>query len=83
MIAKPEYEVAYADLCALVDKHAPKMTSLELLAVAGNMVGKLVALQDQRTVDVQTAMEVVARNMEIGNRQCIDALRNAPTAGSA
>lgn len=62
--AKPEYEVAYQDLCALVNKHADCLSALELLAVAANMLGKLVALQDQRKVTPSMAMEVVAQNIE-------------------
>lgn len=67
--ARPEHEVAYQDLTALVSKHADKLSAMELLAVASNMVGKLVALQDQRTTTPDKAMEVVARNLEIGNQQ--------------
>ena len=74
MIAKPEHEVAYQDLCALVNKHADKMSALELLAVAANMLGKLVALQDQRTVTSEKAMRVVAENLELGNAQALGAL---------
>ena len=69
--AKPEHEIAYQDLCALVNKHADKMTALELLAVAANMLGKLIALQDQRKVSTDMAMEVVARNIEVGNKQAV------------
>lgn len=47
MKAKPEHEVAYQDLAKLIRKHADKVTSLELLAIGANMIGKLVALQDQ------------------------------------
>lgn len=72
--ASPEHEVAYQDLCALVNKHADKMTALELLAVASNMLGKLVALQDQRTVTPAHAMEVVAQNIEHGNQQVLEQL---------
>lgn len=74
-LANPEHEVAYQDLCELVGRHADKMTGLELLAIAANMVGKMVALQDQRAVSPATAMEVVARNIEHGNQQVIDQLR--------
>jgi hypothetical protein len=74
LLAKPEHEVAYQDLCQLVNKHADKLTSLELLAVAANMIGKLVALQDQRAVTPAMAMEIVARNIENGNRQVLDRL---------
>ena len=81
MITKPEHEVAFQDLCKLVSKHADKLSSLELLAVAANMVGKLVALQDQRTVTPAEAMEVVAKNLELGNQQVMKQL--AATRGNA
>ncbi|PDT71697.1 hypothetical protein CO683_00625 [Bradyrhizobium ottawaense] len=75
--AKHEHEVAYQDLCALVNRHADKLTALELLAVASNMLGKLVALQDQRTVTPDQAMEVVAQNIEHGNKQVLDQLQRS------
>ena len=68
-------------MCNLVRKHADDMTSLELLAVAANMLGKLVALQDQRTTTPALAMEVVAKNIEQGNKQVLDQLLQ--TQGSA
>lgn len=81
-IAKPEHEVAYQDLCKLIDKHASKLTALELLAVAANMLGKLVALQDQRKTTPEMAMKVVSINMEHGN-QTIVAQLAGPTKGTA
>ena len=76
-LAKPEHEVAYQDLCELVRKHADKLTPLELLAVGANMLGKLVALQDQRVTTPQKAMLVVELNIEHGNRSVIEQLANA------
>jgi hypothetical protein len=73
-MAKPEHEIAYQDLARLIRKHANKLTSAELLAVAANMLGKLVALQDQRTMTPAQAMEIVALNIEEGNRQIIDGI---------
>jgi len=73
-LAKPEHEVAYQDLIALVNKHAGKVTSLELLAIGANMLGKMIALQDQRTVTPAFAMEVVASNIEKGNEQVLSQL---------
>lgn len=81
--AKPEHEVAYQDLCNLVRKHANKLTPLELLAVAANMVGKLVALQDQRVTSPGLAMKVVAENIEHGNQQVLEQLRQSEPAGRA
>lgn len=78
----PAHEVAYQDLAALVSKHAKSLTSVELLAVAANMVGKLVAMQDQRTVTPAMAMEVVAANVEEGNKQVLAQLMMA-AAGKA
>ena len=73
-MAKPEHEVAYQVLCDLIRKHADKMDALELLAVAGNMVGKLIAMQDQSTVTAVVAMETVAKNIEHGNQQVVEGL---------
>lgn len=70
--AKPEHEVAYQDLCKLVSKHAPKVSAVELLAIAANMLGKLVAMQDQRTLTPDQAMEVVAKNIESWNQEIVD-----------
>ncbi len=75
--AKPAHEVAYQDLTKLISKHADDMTGLELLAVAANMLGKLIAMQDQRTVTKDQAMEVVVRNIEHGNAQVLEQLARA------
>jgi hypothetical protein len=73
-IAKSEHEVAYQDITALIAKHAGKLSPLELLAVAGNMVGKLMALQDQRTTTAAKAIETLNANIEAGNKQVVDEL---------
>lgn len=80
-LAKPEHEIAYQDICALVSKHADRLTSAELLAVAANMLGKLVAMQDQRIMTPAVAMQIVAQNIEQGNKQVVDQL--AQSAGRA
>lgn len=80
-LAKPEHEVAYQDIRDLVRRHADKLSAVELLAVAANMVGKLVALQDQRTMSPASAMEIVAENLEHGNKEVLDQLLGQ-TAGN-
>lgn len=74
MLANPEHEVVYQELIALVNKHAAKLDALEVLAVAANMVGKIVAMQDQRKVTPELAMDIVAKNIEVGNNQVIEEL---------
>lgn len=76
-LARPEHEVAYQDLCALASKHADKLSAIELLAVASNMLGKLVAMQDQRTTTPSEAMEIVAQNLEHGNAQVLEQISNS------
>lgn len=72
--ARPEHEVAYQDLTELVRKHADKMSAQELLAIAANMLGKLVAMQDQRTMTPDKAIAIVAANIEAGNQQVLEEL---------
>jgi F420-0:gamma-glutamyl ligase len=79
--AKTEHEVAYQDLCQLVSRHADELTQLDILAIAANMVGKLIALQDQRTLSPSEAMEIVIKNIERGNQQVIEHIER--TEGSA
>ena len=66
------HEVAYQDLCRLVSKHANELSSLQLLAIAGNMVGKLIAMQDQRSISAEQALEVLFYNLQAGNQQILD-----------
>lgn len=70
--AEAQHEALYQDLVALIRKHAGHLSGMEMLAVAANMVGKLIALQDQRSVSPATAMETVRKNIELGNQQALD-----------
>ena len=74
----PEHEVAYQDIVQLVRKHADKLTAAELLAVAANMIGKLAAMQDQRTMTPEMAMEIIANNIEVGNKQALAQVNAEP-----
>lgn len=77
-----KHEIAYQELTALVTRHAVGLTAAEVLAIAANMVGKLIALQDQRTMTREQAMEIVANNIELGNRTVIEQLLQS-TGGRA
>lgn len=74
MLAKPEHEVAYQDLLALVRRHADQLTAAEMLAVAANMLGKLIAMQDHRTMTPDQAIRIVTENIELGNQQVLERL---------
>ena len=82
----PEHAAAYEDLCALIGRHADQVTGVEMLAIAANMVGKLIAIQDRATMTPARAMEIVMANIEGGNREAIesmDTLAECDVAGSA
>jgi len=80
-LAKEEHEVAYQDLCKLVSKHAEKLSAIELLAIASNMLGKLLAMQDQRVTSVEAAKECMILNIERGNQQVIEQLGQSKGRG--
>lgn len=71
---RPEHEVTYQELAALLNSKAGHLDAVEFLAVAANMLGKIIALQDQRTMTRDTVMAIVASNLEAGNQQAVDQL---------
>lgn len=72
-VAKPEHEISYQELAAFMKRQTDKynLSSEELLAVASNMLGKIIALQDQRTMTKDRAMKIVCANLEMGNQHII------------
>ncbi len=82
MIAKKEHEATYQDLVAFLTRHADEVSGEEMLAIAGNMLGKLIAMQDQRTMTRERALDIVGKNMELGNKQVIDEFASSEGAPS-
>ena len=76
MLPQPEHKELYKDLCELLKKFSDKLTSEEVLAIAANMLGKIVALQDQRTMTREKALKIIIANLELGNQQVIAELSN-------
>jgi hypothetical protein len=70
-----QHEISYQEVVALLNRHAGKLDAVEVLAIAANMVGKLVALQDQRRYSPEQAMEIVAKNIEEGNAQALQEVK--------
>jgi hypothetical protein len=60
-----------ADIDAAFGKHKDDITPMEMLAVAAQVVGMLLALQDQRKITVAQALAVVQANIEEGNQAAI------------
>lgn len=77
----PVHENLKIALVAVLAEYGSKMTAQELLAVTANLVGNLIACQDQRTMTPLVAMEIVTRNIEQGNKNQIGVLMQ--TMGNA
>lgn len=64
------YIALMTDLKEAIGKH-PNLTAMDFLAITSQLVGNLVALQDQTKVTAEEAMEMVALNIETGNAMAI------------
>jgi len=64
------------DMIEVLRKHGASLASWELLALSAHLTGQIIALQDQRTMSPEAAMNIVAENIEKGNKEVIDGLAN-------
>jgi len=68
-------QLAYMnDLKETISRHV-NLSATEMLAVTSHFVGVLIALQDEKTVTVDMALDVVKANIEVGNKEAIADLR--------
>lgn len=72
---RDKHEALYQDLLAVMRKY--DLTQVEILAVTSNIVGKVLAFQDQTKGDTNFYMGIVQRNLEEGNRQAVAGLMNS------
>jgi hypothetical protein len=79
--ATDDHEQIYQELCAIINKRVGDKSKEHVLAIAANMVGKLIAMQDQRTMTRDGALRLVMKNIELGNQQVLDALDKTQGAG--
>ena len=66
---------AFRDDCIIMlKKHAGHLDAIDMLALSAHLVGQVLAMQDQRTVDRERALETVMRNIEAGNAEVLENL---------
>jgi hypothetical protein len=75
---KPEHDKFMNDLKAQMPADMPAQ---DILAVVSQFVGQLIALQDQRQMTPDQAMQVVSQNIEIGNQAAILTLMDTEGEG--
>lgn len=71
----------HADIAALCKRHLTPDTSERVLAVAAQVVGQVLAMQDQRKFTSEMAMQIVIENIQVGNRHALEEIQN--TKGNA
>jgi hypothetical protein len=66
----PEVVAFVNDLKAAIGRHQ-QLTPDMMLAGASQLVGNLIALQDQRKMTPEMALALVQSNIEVGNREAM------------
>ena len=62
------------DLVGVLRKYGDQIDAMEMLALSAHLVGQILALQDQRTMSREVALEIVIKNIEAGNAEVITGL---------
>lgn len=82
----PEIEAFMADLKGsmnpVIERH-PTLGADIMLAVTAQLVGNLIAMLDQTKYTAAEAMDLVSKNITIGNSEALRALLETPAAGEA
>jgi len=60
----------------------PQMQPMEMLAIVSQLVGNMIALQDQTKYCVTAVMAVVNENMLIGNKVAVDTFLGQPVGNA-
>ncbi|WP_421981322.1 hypothetical protein [Roseibium sp.] len=68
---KEKHFMLRQELVSVLRRHQDTLCPAELLAVSSQLVGNLIALQDETRLSPDFAMEIVLRNIEEGNRAAI------------
>lgn len=68
---------------ATVLRAYPELTPLDYMCVVAQLLGQLIAYQDQTKHSTEAIMAMAELNIQLGNKQVIDTLKNEPVAGNA
>lgn len=71
--ADPKHQEFLDALQRAVGAEGASIDAVELLAIASQFIGQLIAMQDARQYTADGLMQVVMNNIEIGNIVCITA----------
>lgn len=69
--ATDKHQQVHKDFTDVLRKHQD-LSALEMLALTSQLVGQLLALQDQRAMSKEQYLEVVIKNLENGNLGAVE-----------
>lgn len=75
--ANDDAQTFYADLNSLLRKHAGHLRAEELLAISAQVVGQIMTFQNGRAFSQDQLMEIVKRNMLLGNRAALETAKTS------
>lgn len=70
-LVNPAHAIIYQDLIDLIRRHGSEVSALEVLAIAANMVGKLITMQDASLISPELIAAVVQENLCQGSRDAL------------
>jgi hypothetical protein len=77
-IAVDKTHVAFREeLIGVMKKYGDDLSAIELLAITSVLLGQMIAVQDQTKYTSKQIMDLVAKNLELGNQEAVDNLMNS------
>lgn len=76
--ATERHQAMHKELTSVLKKYADEMSAEEILALTAQLVGQTLALQDQRTMTMERAWDIIGRNIEAGNQHTVEMLLGKP-----
>lgn len=71
-----DHEAFRQDVLNVLAKHGSKLNAEEMLALLANMTGQMAAMMDQRKFTPQQVTDLIAENLQYGNKAVVSKLQN-------
>lgn len=71
---EPRHKAVMDDLKAVLTRHQNSVNGYEMLALVSQLVGQLLALQDQTARSADAYLATVSKNIELGNAETVEAM---------
>lgn len=71
-----DHDAFRQDVLNVLAKHGSKLNAEEMLALLANMTGQMAAMMDQRKFTPQQVTNLIAENLQYGNKAVVDKLQN-------